>query len=133
VRDEFKMRVRVITRGMTGLLYARRLLNPFRFPFVAVQLLSHKVARWMIPIVMLLLLTANAFLFGAGWFYLLTLAGQAAFYLAALLGVLADRLGYKVRLLAIPMYFCVVNVASLISLFNVARGDKKVVWETARN
>jgi len=133
VRDEFKMRVRVITRGMTGLLYARRLLNPFRFPFVAVQLLSHKVARWMIPIFMLLLLIANIFLFGSGWFYQLTLAGQAAFYLAALLGVLADRLGRKVRLLAIPMYFCVVNVASLISLFNVARGEKKVVWETARN
>jgi cellulose synthase/poly-beta-1,6-N-acetylglucosamine synthase-like glycosyltransferase len=39
--EEFRMRIRVITRAMRGILYAKNLLNPFRYPFVAFQLFSH--------------------------------------------------------------------------------------------
>ena len=32
----------------------------------------------------------------------------------------------------IPLYFCVVNLAPLLALAWLARGEKKVVWETGR-
>jgi cellulose synthase/poly-beta-1,6-N-acetylglucosamine synthase-like glycosyltransferase len=133
VREEFRMRVRVITRGMNGLLYARRLLNPLRHPFVAFQLLSHKVLRWFVPVFLLLLLPVNLALVTTHWFYALTFGAQLLFYGFALLGWITEAVGRRVRILALPLYFCVVNGASLVGLFNVLRGERKVVWETARN
>jgi len=62
--EEFDMRVRVITRGMNGILYCRKLLNPFRYGFVSFQLLSHKVFRWLVPWFLCLILASNLFLIG---------------------------------------------------------------------
>jgi cellulose synthase/poly-beta-1,6-N-acetylglucosamine synthase-like glycosyltransferase len=133
VKDEFRMRVRVITRGMNGILYVRRLLNPFKYPFVAFQLVSHKVLRWLVPILLVILFGATLALVGRHWFYGLALGGQAAVYGLAGLGVVAERLGYKLRVLALPLYFCVVNLAALVGMFNIIRGERKMVWETVRD
>lgn len=129
--EEFRMRIRVITRAMRGILYARGLLNPFRFPFVAFQLLSHKVLRWLIPFFLIGLLLANAFLLDKQ-FYIITFALQVTFYLLALVGLLADRVGKKFKLAAVPLYFCIVNTASLIAFFKTLSGQKMVTWETVR-
>ncbi|HOP40899.1 MAG TPA: glycosyltransferase family 2 protein [Geobacteraceae bacterium] len=129
--EEFGMRVRVITRAMRGILYVKSLINPIRYPFVAFQLISHKVLRWLIPFFLIIVLIANAFLLGH-WFYNLVFALQLAFYLAALTGLVADRLGWKCRLLAIPLYFCVVNAASMVAFWKTLKGQKMVTWETVR-
>lgn len=130
--EEFKMRTRVITRGMNGILHMYNLLNPFKYGFVSFQLLSHKVLRWLIPILLILFFLSNAFLLGY-WFYNLAFTLQVAFYLFALAGWFVDRYGKKTKIFSMPLYFCVVNIASLISLFNIIKGEKKTVWETVRN
>ncbi len=130
--EEFKMRIRVINRAMHGILYVRSLLNPFRYPFVSFQLLSHKVLRWLIPFFLIALLVANCYLLSVHWFYNLTFAGQILFYLAALIGLIADRLGYKIKAVAIPLYFCVVNYASFLAFFKTLKGHRSVTWETVR-
>jgi len=129
--EEFGMRVRVITRAMRGILYVKSLLNPFRYPFVSFQLISHKVLRWMIPFFLIALLVSNAFLLGY-WFYKLSLGLQLSFYLTALAGLVADRIGRKCRLFAIPLYFCVVNAASMVAFTKTLKGQKMVTWETVR-
>ena len=63
-KEEFGMRVRVISRGMNGLWYMRSLFNPFKYGFISFQLFSHKVLRWMIPFLLPLLLVSNIFLIG---------------------------------------------------------------------
>lgn len=130
-QEEFRMRIRVITRAMRGIFYARGLLNPFRFPFVAFQLFSHKVLRWLIPFFLIGLLVVNAFLLDKQ-FYVMTFALQVAFYLLALAGLAADRAGKKFKLAAVPLYFCIVNTASLIAFFKTLAGQKMVTWETVR-
>ncbi|MBT1074656.1 glycosyltransferase family 2 protein [Geobacter grbiciae] len=129
--EEFRMRIRVITRAMRGILFARGLLNPFRFPFVSFQLISHKVLRWLIPFFLIGLLVANAFLLDRQ-FYVITFALQGAFYFLALVGLLADRTGKKFKPAAVPLYFCIVNTASLIAFFKTLAGQKMVTWETVR-
>ncbi|ABB32237.1 glycosyl transferase family 2 [Geobacter metallireducens RCH3] len=129
--EEFRMRIRVITRAMRGILFARGLLNPFRFPFVAFQLFSHKVLRWLIPFFLIGLLVANAFLLDRQ-FYVITFVLQVAFYLLALFGLGADRVGKKFKPAAVPLYFCIVNTASLIAFFKTLAGQKMVTWETVR-
>lgn len=129
--EEFRMRIRVITRAMRGILFARGLLNPFRFPFVSFQLISHKVLRWLIPFFLIGLLAANAFLLDRQ-FYVIIFALQVAFYLLALAGLAADRMGKKFKPAAVPLYFCIVNTASLIAFFKTLAGQKMVTWETVR-
>lgn len=129
--EEFRMRIRVITRAMRGILFARGLLNPFRFPFVSFQLISHKVLRWLIPFFLIGLLAANAFLLDRQ-FYFIFFALQVAFYLLALAGLAADRMGKKFKPAAVPLYFCIVNTASLIAFFKTLAGQKMVTWETVR-
>jgi len=130
-KEEFDMRVRVITRGMRGLLYMKELFNPFRYGFVAFQLFSHKVLRWFIPVFLALALGANLFLVGVP-FYNATLALQLVFYALALTGFVAERRNIQAKALTIPLYFVTVNLASVVAMYRIWKGHKAVTWETVR-
>jgi cellulose synthase/poly-beta-1,6-N-acetylglucosamine synthase-like glycosyltransferase len=130
-KEEFGMRVRVISRGMNGLWYMRSLFNPFKYGFISFQLFSHKVLRWMIPFILPLLLMSNFLLVGK-LFYNLCFIVQMLFYLGAGAGYLLDKKGRKAKLLALPLYYCVVNAASITAFFRTLTGEKSIVWETAR-
>ena len=107
----------------------REALNPFRHPFLLFQLISHRLLRWGIPFLLILAFVANAFLLD-DWFYRLTFALQVAFYGAALVGLVLDRVGIRPRGAFIPLYFCLVNLAPLLALWSLLKGEKKIVWET---
>src|SRR5437667_1622963 len=62
VDNELKMRVRVIAQTFTDLWRHRSMLNPFRSGFFAVQLLSHKVMRYLVPFFLMALFAASAIL-----------------------------------------------------------------------
>jgi cellulose synthase/poly-beta-1,6-N-acetylglucosamine synthase-like glycosyltransferase len=130
-KEEFGMRVRVISRGMYGLWYMRKLFNPLKYGFVTFQLFSHKVLRWMIPFMLPFLLISNLFLV-SNPFYVLTLVAQILFYIGAMGGYLLDKMGKKAKLLALPLYYCVVNAASVAAFIRTIFGKKAIVWETVR-
>lgn len=130
-REEFRMRIRVISRGMYGLLYMKRLFNPLRHGFVSFQLISHKLLRWLVPLFMAVIFAANLALLGRP-FYNGTFVAQAVFYAMAAAGWIGERMNLKVKLFSIPLYFSTVNIASVISLVKTLRGYKAVTWETVR-
>ena len=51
---EFKMRVRVISQTFTDLWRNARMMNPFKSGFYAVQLFSHKLMRYLVPLFLFL-------------------------------------------------------------------------------
>ncbi len=128
--EEFSMRVRVVTRGIWGLLSLPELLMPWKSGWVSFQLWSHKVLRWLVPFFLFTLLASNLFLWGQP-FYRLILLGQMIFYVITVLSLLVpiQRLW---KPLAIPLYFCTLNAAAFCSVIEVLRGKKHVVWETVR-
>jgi len=128
--EEFAMRVRVVTRGIRGLLSVPTLLMPWRFGWVSFQLWSHKILRWLVPFFLLVLLGSNLFLWQDS-FYRLFLLAQGVFYAITLFALLLpiQRLW---KPLGIPLYFCTLNAAALLSVIEVMRGKKYVVWETVR-
>jgi cellulose synthase/poly-beta-1,6-N-acetylglucosamine synthase-like glycosyltransferase len=130
-KEEFSMRVRVVTRGMRGLLSVPDLLNPIKHGWVSFQLLSHKVLRWMVPVFLLLLFAGCAVLWNHPRYGVL-FALQVAFYGFALLTLLVPL--HRIwKPLGIPLYFCTLNAAALRSILEVMRGGKFVVWETVRS
>ncbi|MEM8815837.1 MAG: glycosyltransferase family 2 protein [Pseudomonadota bacterium] len=129
--EEFSMRVRVITRGMRGMLHMRELFNPFRYPWIAYQLVGHKVLRWFVPVFGAGMLISAGFLLEQP-FYLLAFLGMLAILAMAAAGAVAERLGKCPAVLRLPLYFVIVNLASLAAMRQVAVGVKAATWETVR-
>ncbi|MCU1332714.1 MAG: glycosyltransferase, CESA-like subfamily [Candidatus Angelobacter sp.] len=128
--EEFSMRVRVVTRAMRGLLSVSDLLKPWKFAWPAFQLWSHKIMRWLVPLFLIALLAANSLLIDSS-FYRVTLALQLFFYAAALLNMLVP-LHRHWKPLGVPLFFCTLNAAALISMLEICRGRKYVTWQTVR-
>lgn len=129
---ELRMRVRVIAQTYTDLWRHRALLNPLRAGFYAVELLSHKVMRYLVPVFLLLILISTALLAPRSWFFAALFAGQLLFYAAAALGWLTERAGLRFKLLALPHYFVLANLASVIAFYKFARGERYARWEPIR-
>lgn len=130
VRDEFRMRVRIIEQTLRALVYYRNVFN--KGDLFAFQMISHKMLRYSVPLWLLIALAANSYLAIDGGFFLYTLIIQLMGYGAAILGWLADRHRISVGLLSIPYYFMLVNVATVVAIFKFLIGDSHVVWEPNR-
>jgi cellulose synthase/poly-beta-1,6-N-acetylglucosamine synthase-like glycosyltransferase len=129
--NELKMRVRVIAQTFTDLWRHVAMLNPFRSGFYAIQLLSHKVMRYLVPFFLMAIFVASLTLAGSVFFRILFAAQLAAYACAALAWVL-DLVGIRSRLLAFPQYFVLANIASLIALYKFLRGERYAHWEPIR-
>jgi len=108
------------------------MLNPLRGGFYSVQLLSHKVMRYAAPVFLAACLASSTALAPRSVFYLLLFAGQAAFYAAALVSWALQSVGVHNRLLALPQYFVLANLASVMGFYKFARGERYASWEPIR-
>ncbi|HLM57541.1 MAG TPA: glycosyltransferase family 2 protein [Pyrinomonadaceae bacterium] len=129
---ELRMRVRVIAQTYTDLWRHRAMLNPFRAGFYAVQLLSHKVMRYAVPVFLAAVFASSAVLAPRSWFYAAAFAAQALFYSAAGASFLLERAGLRVRLLALPQYFVLANLAAVLAFFKFLGGERYARWEPIR-
>jgi hypothetical protein len=130
---EMRMRVRVITQTFTDLWRHRAMMNPVRSGFYAVQLFSHKVLRYFVPAFLFALLVSSAALSAHSLFYGVCLAAQLLFYAVAVLGWMLEKAGARrLRLLALPQYFVLANVASVIACYKFLRGERYARWEPIR-
>jgi cellulose synthase/poly-beta-1,6-N-acetylglucosamine synthase-like glycosyltransferase len=129
---ELRMRVRVITQTFTDLWRHRQMMNPLRSGFYAVQLLSHKVLRYLVPFFLLLILAPTAVLAPQSLFFRVLLAAQLAFYVMAFIGFLLERAGVRTSLLALPYYFVLANLASVFAAYQFCRGERYASWEPIR-
>ena len=130
----FDRKVRIITRGLRAVQQRRSLLDPRRHGFYAVELLWHKVLRRLVAIPLVVVALASPFVARRGRGYALLALGQAVFYAVAGLGR-AGRLptgGVAGRVLGLPAYFCLVNLAALRAAWNVVRGRRVDRWDTGR-
>ncbi|HYK20152.1 MAG TPA: glycosyltransferase family 2 protein [Pyrinomonadaceae bacterium] len=129
---ELAVRVRIITQTLADLWRNRDVLNPFRKGFYAVQLLSHKVMRYLVPLFLIVLLISSGVLAFKNLFYAAVFIAQIGFYLAAAASALLIRFGINSRLLALPQYFVITNIACLIALFKLLSGERYIKWEPVR-
>ncbi len=130
--DELKMRVRVISQTFTDLWRNRDMLNPLKSGFFAVELISHKVLRYAVPFILLAFFITSIVLAGSSALYAAAFAFQVMFYSLAFIGWLLERAGKRLYLLAMPLYFVLANVASVIGFYKFLRGETYARWEPIR-
>jgi len=127
--DEFRMRVRVSLRAFWALHDKRSLLNPFRYPLFAWQLLSHKVLRYGAFVPLMGLLVCNALVVGKHPFYLGFLILQLSAYGFAVLGSFLSRLPAVASKVLAPYYFVILNMACAVALWKFLNRQKMVLWK----
>lgn len=135
LEEESKRKRRIAAGGLQSCWWLRGMMTPFRRFVVAFQFVSHRVLRWSItPIALMLLIPLNVLLvmMKAGTIYNVIWILQILFYLAAFFGWLLDNHGRKNKLLYVCYYFLFMN-------FNVFRGMRYLrthkasgAWEKAK-
>ena len=125
-----RMKVRIVSKDLRGLLAHSSLLNPLRHGSLAVALWSHKLLRWLVPYFLLGLLASNVALHG-GAFFQLTLLLQAVFYALALAGFALRNRAAGLPW-SVPFSFCLVNSAALLGVLKCLGGKTSGQWKPVR-
>jgi cellulose synthase/poly-beta-1,6-N-acetylglucosamine synthase-like glycosyltransferase len=86
IEGEFARKRRMMV-GLWDIVAGEGMISPRGYPpLYALEVFSHRLLRYLSPLLHLVALVANAFLLGKGWFYVAIFAFQVAFIAAALLG-----------------------------------------------
>ena len=132
ISEEAKRKVRIAAGGHQAISRLPSLLNIFKYGWLSFQYVSHRVLRWTLtPLALLVSLVANALLFNSGLIYQGLLISQVAFYLLAYTGYLFQKRKIKVKALFVPFYFTFMNVSVFQGFVRFLRGSQSVLWERA--
>lgn len=131
--EEFRRKVRIMNRGLRGVIMRKKLLNPFRYGFYSVTLFSHKVLRRLVPFFLIFLYIASLFLVNTHIFYTTAAIAQTVFYLWAGISYLMrqSNIGGS-KLFYIPFFYCMANLAAFIAVLNIIAGRKIEFWNPQR-
>jgi len=132
LHQEYRRKVRTMTRGLATLAHKRALLNPIRYGVFSWMLFSHKVCRWLVPWSLVGAGLALADLaFALEWARVTLVVGGAALTVAALGWLWPDEASVP-RVLALPAYVVAGNVAVLHAWLRLLTGRAAPVWEPTR-
>jgi len=128
VAQEFLRKRRTLAGNYQLIFRYFDLLAPFKSP-IAVQFLSHKVFRLLVPYALLSMLISSWFL--APPFKGILLGGQLVFYgLAAAAFFLGQRAWLPI--FALPYTFCMLNWAAVIGSYYYFTGMQTAKWEKVK-
>jgi biofilm PGA synthesis N-glycosyltransferase PgaC len=125
IDGEFARRVRLAVgsfRALGTLLCVR--LDPMTY----LAFISHKVLRWMVPFLLIVLGLSNAWI-GPHGFYGVVLIAQICFYAWACVGYLAHNNYRPRRILLLGYYVVAMNAAFLVGFVRVALKRDQTIWQ----
>src|SRR3990170_1624480 len=129
--EEFKRKVRTVAHGLQVLSQFSEIMNPFRYGLYSLQMISHKLLRWLVPICLVMLFIGNLFLLGRNLVYCISFIGQVIFYVIALSAVLFKKLQH-INLFKIPFVFVMANCSILVAWYKFIIGEGYVEWEPTK-
>lgn len=139
VKEELKRKVRIAAGGIQSIIRLSPLLNVFKHGMLSFQYISHRVLRWTIapfslPLILLLNLWIGLY-YGLTNYnnpYVLLFFAQILFYTMALMGWYLENKAIKVKVLFIPYYFFIMNLAVFLGIKRYFKGSQTVNWERAK-
>jgi cellulose synthase/poly-beta-1,6-N-acetylglucosamine synthase-like glycosyltransferase len=139
VREELKRKIRISAGGIQSIIRLRQLLNIFKYGRLSFQYISHRVLRWSLaPLSLLLILVTNTLLFikesESGMFGIFTilLSGQLLFYFSAILGWFLENRHIRIKYLFVPYYFFIMNYSVYMGFIRYIKKKQTVNWERAK-
>jgi cellulose synthase/poly-beta-1,6-N-acetylglucosamine synthase-like glycosyltransferase len=126
LEGEFARKRRMMV-GLWDIVVGEGMMDPRGYsPLYAFEIVSHRLLRYLSPLLHLVALLANAFLLGSGRFYVLTFALQLAFIAAALLGRVLPLAPFR-----IARYYALTTASIAAGLWDRFRHGAGGRWEKA--
>lgn len=133
VKEELKRKIRIAAGGIQSIVRLYPLLNIFKYGILSFQYISHRVLRWTItPLALVLMLLINIVLAPFSTLFLVILGLQILFYLSALIGWVLENKKLKVKIFFIPYYFFIMNYAVFMGFGRYMKKSQSVNWERAK-
>jgi cellulose synthase/poly-beta-1,6-N-acetylglucosamine synthase-like glycosyltransferase len=138
VKEEFKRKIRISAGGIQSIVRLRSLLNIFKYGTLSFQYISHRVLRWsltplclilLIPVLSTLAVNEGILSFS---FYPIVFWLQILFYSAALLGWFLENRKTSIKILFVPYYFFIMNLSVVLGFFRYIKNSQSVNWERAK-
>jgi len=134
MKEEEKRKIRISAGAFQAMIILKDLFNFIKYPILSFQFISHRILRWTLcPLGLLILLLTNIILviLSAGLIYTVALILQLVFYSLSCLGwfwAASNRIG---KLLYIPYYFLFMNISVFLGFSRFIRKKQSVLWEKA--
>jgi cellulose synthase/poly-beta-1,6-N-acetylglucosamine synthase-like glycosyltransferase len=126
LEGEFARKRRMMA-GLWDIVVREGMLSPRGYrPLYAFQIASHRLLRYLTPLLHVLALAANVALLGHGWVYTATLAVQLALIAAALLGRFVPLAPLRVA-----RYYVLTTASIAAGLWDRMRRGSPGAWEKA--
>ena len=125
VAGEFHRRVRIGTGSFRAL---PALLRVPKTRFTSFAFFSHKLLRWIIPVLMILVFLSNLFLLRQS-LYCFTLLVQILIVLWAAMGFVFRKPLSHVRFTLVGYFLVAMNMALLVGLVRSISGGKEAAWQ----
>jgi len=135
IEEERKRKVRISAGGLIEVAHFNGLLNFFKYGWLSFQYISHRMLRWTLaPLSLVIIFITNILLAlkqPSGVFGLLLFL-QLLFYLIAILGHLFRDKDIKLKGFFIPYYFLFMNLSVFQGLHRLINGKQSAIWEKAK-
>lgn len=130
IEAEFNRHIRDATGHYLSLIHLTSLLNPLlgKPSFV---FWSHRVLRWLVPLILIFLFSLNILLLSQNLFLLLFYL-QILFYSLAVIAFIFRKIGKLPFFLFIPFYFCNLNSALFIGFIKSLFIRQNGMWESTK-
>lgn len=128
-RQEMMRKVRTLAGNFQAFATEPGMLSPLQNPATCWQVVSHKLARLLVPYGLVLMLLGS--LAAAGFFYKLAALGQLAFYGLAVFGHIGEMNQRPVRSRAVSFAytFATLNIAAVAGFIEWMKGRGSGVWK----
>lgn len=128
----YNRKVRINVRTILGIYNTYNLLNVFKYGWVSFQYFSHKILRYIMPLLLFSLFILNLFLLDY-FIWKIMFFIQITFYSLAYIGYLRRTNSKQTIIFSLPYYFILVHMAIFTAFYQLGKGERKTTWETERN
>lgn len=133
VKEELKRKVRISAGAWQAMSRLGQAFNPFHNLAIAFSFVSHKVMRWTLaPLALVVLIPANYYLHTtAGGLYTCIWIAQLLFYVFTFFGWFFENRKVQLKILFIPYYFFMTNWCMYLGFFKFINGTQSAKWDRA--
>lgn len=133
ISEEKKRKIRIAAGSFQSLFRNLELMNPFKHPFLTFQFISHKILRWfilplsliLIPILNILILVKDC----QNTIYTITLSAQLLTLFFIVLGWLLKDKVVSSKWIFLPYYLFMMNISIVHGFFRFIKGSQNVKWD----
>jgi cellulose synthase/poly-beta-1,6-N-acetylglucosamine synthase-like glycosyltransferase len=138
IKEELKRKIRISAGGFQSIIRLRSLLNIFKFGMLSFQYISHRVLRWtLVPVSLLIILVTGIILASHEGLWNLGLYSiliwlQMLVYLMAFLGWRLENRSIRIKVLFVPYYFFIINLSVFLGFKRFISRTQSVNWDRAK-